>query len=74
MNSADKAMHAELGQIWDDLDRDPSVNAVIITGAGKTFSAGGDFQMIEDMIVNFDDRARAWTESRDLVYGVINCS
>jgi enoyl-CoA hydratase len=74
MNSADKAMHAELGEIWSEIDRDPTVNAVVITGAGSTFSAGGDFGMIREMIVDFDERARAWKESRDLVYGIINCS
>ena len=36
MNSADKAMHAELAEIWLDVDRDPTVNAVIITGEGST--------------------------------------
>ena len=35
MNSADDAMHAELGEIWRDVDRDPTVNAAIITGAGR---------------------------------------
>jgi enoyl-CoA hydratase len=74
MNSADKAMHAELAEIWQDIDKDPTVNAAIITGAGDVFSAGGDFQMIEEMIRNLDDRARAWKEARDIVYNLINCS
>ena len=74
MNSADKIMHAELAEIWSDVDRDPTVNAVIITGAGKVFSAGGDFDMIENMIEDFDERAKSWKEARDIVYGVINCS
>jgi enoyl-CoA hydratase len=74
VNSADKAMHAELATIWSDIDKDSSVNSVIITGAGVTFSAGGDFAMIEEMVQDYDERARAWKESRDIVYGVINCS
>jgi enoyl-CoA hydratase len=74
MNSADAAMHSEMATIWADVDADPSVNAVIITGAGKYFSAGGDFKMIEDIVANFDARARAWKEARDIVYGLINCS
>jgi enoyl-CoA hydratase len=74
MNSADKAMHSELAEIWGEIDRDLSVNSVIITGAGKTFSAGGDFGMIQEMVIDYDERARAWKESRDMVYGVINCS
>ena len=35
MNSADAAMHAELGRIWRDIDADPAVSAVIFTGAGE---------------------------------------
>ena len=37
-------------------------NAVILTGAGAVFSAGGDFAMIRDNIENFEDRARQWKE------------
>jgi enoyl-CoA hydratase len=74
MNSADKLMHMELVTVWGQIDRDPTVNSVIITGAGTTFCAGGDFQLIEELIKDSDARARAWKESRDMVYGVINCS
>jgi enoyl-CoA hydratase len=74
MNTADDAMHAELADIWRDVDRDPTVNAVVITGAGKMFSAGGDFEMIRQNIDNFHARARQWKEARDIVYNIINCS
>ncbi len=74
MNTTDPAMHAELAAVWRDVDADPSVNAAIITGAGKIFSAGGDFAMIERQIDDFTARARGWREARDIVYGVINCS
>src|SRR5277367_634657 len=74
MNTADDAMHGELADIWRDVDRDPTVNAVVITGAGKVFSAGGDFGMIQQNIGNFEARARQWKEARDIVYNVINCS
>jgi enoyl-CoA hydratase len=74
MNTTDAAMHRELAEIWRDVDADPSVNAAIITGAGKMFSAGGDFAMIERQINDFETRARGWREARDIVYSVINCS
>jgi enoyl-CoA hydratase len=74
MNTTDAAMHAELGDIWRDADRDASVNAVILTGAGKVFSAGGDFAIIQENIDDFAARARQWKEARDIVYNVINCS
>jgi len=74
MNTTDAALHAELGDIWRDIDRDTSVNAAILTGAGKVFSAGGDFAIIEENIGDFASRARQWKEARDIVYNVINCS
>jgi enoyl-CoA hydratase len=74
MNTTDAALHAELADIWRDVDKDASVNAVILTGAGKVFSAGGDFAMIEENIDEFAARARQWKEARDIVYNVINCS
>ncbi len=73
MNTADRVMHGELARVWADIAADPTVNAAIITGAGPTFSAGGDFAMIEDIRDSFEARARTWKEARDLVYGIIDC-
>src|SRR5207248_8425130 len=39
MNTTDAAMHSELADIWRDIDKDASVNAAILTGAGKVFSS-----------------------------------
>ena len=74
MNTTDAVMHRELSEVWRDIDGDASVNAVILTGAGKVFSAGGDFAMIKSMMSDFEYRARGWKEARDLVYSIINCS
>ena len=74
MNTVDEALHRELAEIWRDVDRDASVNAAIITGAGRIFSAGGDISIIRQNIEDFEARARQWKEARDIVYNVINCS
>jgi enoyl-CoA hydratase len=74
MNTADEAMHGELADIWRDVDRDPTVNAVVITGAGKVFSAGGDFAMIRQNIEDFAARARQWKEARDIVHNLVDCA
>ncbi len=72
-NSLDKEGHHEITYVWRDIDADPDVSAVIVTGAGKAFSSGGDFGMIRQNIDDFHARTRAWREARDLVYNVINC-
>jgi enoyl-CoA hydratase len=74
LNPVDATMHRELGDIWRDIDADPDVNSVILTGGPKAFSAGGDFAMIEEIMADFNARARVWKEARDLVYNIINCS
>jgi len=74
MNTADNTLHGELADIWRDIDRDPTVNAVVLTGAGRVFSAGGDFDMIRENIEDFTARARQWKEAREIVYNLINCS
>jgi enoyl-CoA hydratase len=74
LNAAEHVMHRELSEIWRDIDADPDVSAVIVRGAGRGFSAGGDFDLIVDMADDFDTRVRVWKEARDLVYNVLNCS
>jgi enoyl-CoA hydratase len=73
MNTADAVMHAELVRVWRDIDADDSVHCAIITGAGRTFSAGGDFGMVRAVTEDFETRTRVWREARDLVYNIINC-
>ncbi|MEM5428028.1 enoyl-CoA hydratase/isomerase family protein [Cupriavidus oxalaticus] len=74
LNALDARGHDEIARVWRDIDADPSVRAVVLCGAGKAFSAGGDFDMVEEMIDSFEARARVWRESKDLVYNIINCA
>jgi enoyl-CoA hydratase len=74
LNALDADGHRELADIWRVVDRDPDTRAVILTGKGKAFSAGGDFNVVEKLTQSFDERAKMWREARDLVYNIINCS
>jgi enoyl-CoA hydratase len=74
LNSIDQPTHAELVEIWRDVEADPDISAVIVTGAGKAFSAGGDLDMASELASDFDKRCQGWKEARDLVYNIINCS
>ena len=76
-NAVNHKLHQELGDIWRDLDRDPEVRAIVVTGAGeKAFSAGGDLAMLEHRMAlpseeRFDDIVN--NDARDLVYNMVNC-
>src|SRR5258705_11176701 len=42
LNAVNNVVHHELEQIWIDVRADHDVNAIILTGAGRAFCAGGD--------------------------------
>jgi enoyl-CoA hydratase len=42
LNAVNPGLHHELMTIWRDLAEDREVNAIILTGAGRAFCAGGD--------------------------------
>jgi len=42
LNAVNNAVHHELEQIWIDVRADRDINAIILTGAGRAFCAGGD--------------------------------
>jgi enoyl-CoA hydratase len=44
LNAVNGPLHHELEQIWIDLGADSDVNAIIFTGAGRAFCAGGDIK------------------------------
>ncbi|CAM3129813.1 enoyl-CoA hydratase/isomerase family protein [Mycobacterium colombiense] len=66
LNAADADMHRRLSQIWVELADDPQARAVVLTGAGRAFSAGGDF----DFMRSYRDpecRWRVMEEARRIV-------
>lgn len=73
MGAMDAQMHREASEIWADVDADDSVSVAIITGDGKTFSAGGDLNHERKVCEDYALRMQAMTEARNLVMGMINC-
>jgi enoyl-CoA hydratase len=43
LNAVDELLHDELGGLFRALRRERDARAVVLTGSGRTFSAGGDF-------------------------------
>ncbi len=50
VNGVDAAMHEELGRIFSDLQRDSESDIIILTGKGRAFCAGGDFDWFDEQI------------------------
>ena len=73
-NSVDAETHTQITHIWRDINEDHDINAIIVTGAGKAFSAGGDFELIKSIMNDPVLRMSTWKEAKDLVYNVINCN
>jgi enoyl-CoA hydratase len=73
LNAVNAAAHGQLADIWPVFDRDDASRVAVIRGAGKGFSSGGDFAMIESIIDDYDTRLRTMREARDLVMNIVNC-
>ncbi|HVL32673.1 MAG TPA: enoyl-CoA hydratase/isomerase family protein [Actinomycetota bacterium] len=74
LNALGHEGHRDLAYVWDEIDRDPDVLAVVVQGEGGAFSSGGDLSLVEDMANDYAVRIRVMKEARDLVYNIIDCS
>ena len=71
LNSVGPQMHRDLADIWPVIDRDESVRAVLVRGEGGTFSSGGNFDLLDEMINDVEARVRIMREARDLVLNMV---
>jgi enoyl-CoA hydratase len=73
LNATDAVMHAELATIFRDLDADPDVRAVVVTGADGAFSAGGDLDWIAQQVGDHDQTMVVMREAGEIVRSLIEC-
>jgi enoyl-CoA hydratase len=74
LNAVGPAVHRQLADVWLAVDRDADTRVALLQGAGKAFSAGGSFDLIESVVTDYAARTRVLREARDLVFNVISCS
>jgi enoyl-CoA hydratase len=72
LNATNSRLHWELSRVWRDIGDDEATRVVVITGAGRAFSAGGDLDMIEQMHREPAYVAKAFQEAGDIVYNMLN--
>ena len=73
LNATDATMHARLARVFRELDDDESVRAIVVTGAGDAFSAGGDLTWIAEQVGDYGQTLRVMREAGDIVRTMIDC-
>ncbi len=68
-NSMGPEAHRALAQVWKDLEGVEGLRVVLLRGEGGVFSAGGSFELIEEMRASREALIRVFWEARDLVLG-----
>lgn len=65
MNALTKIMETELREAFDQMDRDPDVRVIVLTGKGRAFCAGMDIDELE-VLPPGDIHAANWMRSYDM--------
>ncbi|MBX9922311.1 enoyl-CoA hydratase/isomerase family protein [Mycolicibacterium frederiksbergense] len=73
LNAVNDDLHVGLARLWSRLSLDRTARAAVITGAGKAFSAGGDFNYIKQISEDADLRAKTIADGREIVIGMARC-
>lgn len=70
LNAVHDPMHRELERLPGDFNDDPAMRALVVTGAGRAFCAGGDFGGDRDRSAGL---APVFTHARRLVFNWLDC-
>ncbi len=73
LNSFSGLAHTELSQVWCDISHDPDSEIVVVTGAGRAFSAGGDIKHMQDLRDNPGVWFEVVREARRIVMDILEC-
>jgi len=71
LNAVNQRLHAALARVWRHLADDEEARCVVLTGAGKAFSAGGDIEMIQSFQADHEARRASLEEAAVIVTEMI---
>ena len=73
LNATNHELHQGLAGLFPQIDADPDARAVVLTGSGKAFSAGGDFTYIDRLTRDANLRKETLAHGRQIVTGMVGC-
>lgn len=73
LNAMNHELHQGVAELLPQISADPDARAVVVTGNGRAFSAGGDFDYIDELSRDDDLRELSLTHGRQIVTGMVEC-
>jgi enoyl-CoA hydratase len=73
LNATNHELHRGLAELFPQLDADPDSRAVVLTGNGRAFSAGGDFAYLDELTKDEELRRVSLAHGRQIVTGMVGC-
>jgi len=73
LNATDAVLHGELARVFYEASDDPDSDVIVLTGAGRAFSAGGEVAWIQDAIDVPERFEQTVREAKRIVFGLIDC-
>ena len=73
LNATNHELHRGLAELFPQIDADVDARAVVLTGNGKAFSAGGDFTYLDELSRDEDRRSETLAHGRQIVTGMVGC-
>jgi enoyl-CoA hydratase len=74
LNAISEDLHEQLVALWGHVERDDDCRAIVLTGAGRAFSAGGSYADFERRRVDLDARRHSLRLAKELVDGMLGCA
>jgi enoyl-CoA hydratase len=68
MNASNPALHRAMARLWRHLAEQPDLRAVVITGAGRAFCAGGDMDLFKALQSDHATRQLLLDEAAQIVH------
>ncbi len=73
LNAIDETMDRDLARLFVDVADDPETRVVVLTGAGKAFSAGGNIELLQESIDHPEIFYNTMSRSKRVIYALLDC-